>query len=276
VPPTRRKVPALLGGLVLITAVLVATAVSAPRSAPQTRAVAARGCLGYCKHPTNAAKVFRWGGPAWDQEFVSRPFSSHWKSNHRRAVGQQHGMLTIQAGRHTGTIKVWPDNQSARTGRWEARIRAYDSGSGNRYHVTWELVPAHGDDRCGANAIVLAKYRPGDRRVTGSVRTPPGTSFTYSRARDLRDRAWHTYAVEITKRHVSWFVDTQVVRTEKRPAALSGVRYRPQLVMQAEHGATMRQSWMQSDWVRYYTLHRPDARSIKAPPMHRAAYLHGC
>ena len=276
-PPTHRKVPALLGGLVLITAVLVATAISAPRTAPQTRPVFVRSCLGYCKHPTNAGKVFRWGHEAWRQEFETGPFSSHWKSNHRRSIGQQKGMLTIQAGRHSGTISVWPDNHAARVGRWEARIRAYErAGSGTRYRFTWELVPARGGDRCGANAIVLASYVPGHQRVQGHVRTLPGQSFTFSRARDLRNRAWHTYAVEITKQHISWFVDTQVVRTERRPAARSGIRYRPELVMQAKHGATMRPSWMQADWVRYYTLQRPDARSIKAPPMHKTSYSHGC
>ena len=173
-PPTQRKLPGLLGGLVLITAVLVATAFSVPHRAPQTRPVFVKSCLGYCKHPTNAGKVFRWGHEAWRQEFEVGHLGSHWKSNHRRAVGQQMGMLTIRAGRHSGTIKVWPDNQAARVGRWEARIRPYErSRSGARYQFTWELVPAHGDDRCGANAIVLARYKPGDRRVTGSVRTLP-------------------------------------------------------------------------------------------------------
>jgi hypothetical protein len=234
-------------------------------------------CIGYCKHPTNAAKVFRWGREAWRQEFESGPFSSHWKSNHRRAIGQQKGMLTIQAGRHSGTVRVWPDNHAARTGRWEARVRAYErSGSGTRYRFTWELVPAHSGDRCGANAVVLASYTPGDRRVHGHVRTLPDNSFGFSRARDLRNRAWHTYAVEITKRHISWFVDTKVMRTETRPAALSGVRYRPQLVMQAKRHATMRPSWMQADWVRYYTLERPNARSIRAPKMERHTYRGGC
>jgi len=186
-------------------------------------------------------------------------------------------MLTVRAGRHAGTIKVWPDHHAARTGRWEARIRPFErSRSGVRYQLTWELVPASGRDRCGANAIVLARYQPGDRRVTGSVRTLPNNSFTYSRARDLRNRAWHTYAVEITKRHISWFVDTQVVRTETRPAALSGIRYRPQFVLQAAPGKRMRPTWLQADWVRYYTLQRHDARSIAAPKMHKAAYLHGC
>ncbi len=274
-PPTHRKVPALLGGLLLVTAVLVATAVSTPRSAPATRPVAARGCLGYCTHPTNAGKVFRWGYAHWDQEFVT-PLS-HWRSNRHHALSLRHGMLTIWAGRHSGTVKAWPTNQAARTGRWEARVRAVNrGGSGSRYHLTWELVPAGGDDRCGANAIVMAKYKAGDRRVTGSVRTLPHTSFTYSRARDLRSRAWHTYAVEITKRHISWFVDTRVVRTERRPAARSGLRYRPQLVLQARHGKPMRAAWIQADWLRYYTLQRHNARSIKAPKMHKTTYLHGC
>jgi hypothetical protein len=46
--------------------------------------------------------------------------------------------------------------------------------------------------------------------------------------------------------------------------------------MQAVPEATMRPSWFQADWVRYYTLQRHNAKSIKAPRMHKAAYLHGC
>ena len=277
VPPTHRKLPGLLGGLVLIAAALVSTVVSAPRGELHARPAFVRSCIGYCKSPTNAGKVFRWGREAWRQEFETGPFSRHWKSDHPRAIGQQKGMLTIEAGKHSGTISVWPDNQAATTGRWEARVRAYErSRSGTRYRFTWELVPSNRDVSCGANAIVLATYVPGQRRVRGHVRTLPDNSFAYSRVRDLRNRAWHTYAVEITKRHISWFVDTRVMRTETRPAALSGVRYRPQFVMQATHGKRMRPSWMQADWVRYYTLQRHNARSISAPRMERNTYSHGC
>jgi hypothetical protein len=259
-----------------MAAALVATVLQSPQH-PQTRPAFANGCVGYCSHPTNAAKVFRWGSAAWDQEFVSGSFHRHWKSNHPRLVGQQTGMLTIKAGRHTGSIAVWPDNQAATVGRWEARVRANEqSGSGTRYRFVWELVPANRDASCGANAVVLASYTPGDHRVHGHVRTLPDNSFAYSRARDLRNRAWHTYAVEITKSHISWFVDTQVVRTETRPAALSGVKYRPQFVMRAEPHHRMRPSWLQSDWMRYYTLNRRSAKSISAPLMHRSTFRHGC
>ena len=107
-------------------------------------------------------------------------------------------------------------------------IRAYErSGPGRATSSPGSSSPRNGDDRCGANAIVLAKYMPGRQRVTGSVRTLPRNSFTYSRARDLRNRAWHTYAVEITKRHISWFVDTRVVRTETRAGGALRRPYRP-------------------------------------------------
>jgi hypothetical protein len=277
VPPTHHRLPGLLGGLVLLASALVATVISAPQGALQARPAFVSTCLGYCKHPTNAGKVFRWGHEAWRQEFETGPFSRHWRSNHPRQIGQQKGMLTIESGRHSGTIAVWPDNQAATTGRWEARVRPYErSGSGTRYRFVWELVPAGRNTRCGANEIVLATYVPGDKRVHGHVRTLADNSFTFSRSRDLRNRAWHTYAVEITKRHISWFVDTQVVRTEKRPAALAGVKYRPQFMMKATPHRTMRPSWLQADWVRYYTLQRHNARSISAPPMHRMTYPGGC
>ncbi len=102
--------------------------------------------------------------------------------------------------------------------------------------------------------LVLASYSPGDHRVRGHVRTLPDRSFDYSRVRDLRNRAWHTYAVEITRHHISWFVDTQVVRTETRPAALSGVKYRPQFVMRAEPrsgcaGESRRPGLVRTTWV---------------------------
>lgn len=275
-PPQHRKLPALLGGLILMSAALVASLLTGPAQL-HARPSFVRSCIGYCKHPTNAAKVFRWGSPSWDQEFESGPFSRHWKSNHPRMIGQRKGMLTVVAGQHTRSIAVWPDNQAARVGRWEARVRSREqSGSGKRFRYIWELVPVDGNSHCGASDIVLASYVPGDRRVRGHVRTLPDNSFGYSRARDLRDRAWHTYAVEITAHRISWFVDTQVVRTETRPAALSGVKYRPQFVMKGQRGVQMRPSWLQSDWVRYYTLARRDAKSTAAPMMQRTTFTHGC
>ncbi|MBO0845661.1 MAG: family 16 glycosylhydrolase [Nocardioides sp.] len=275
--PLPRKLLATLTGLTLVGSAWAAAALSGPAESPQVRPAFASTCIGYCRHPTNAAKVFRWGNEAWDQEFETGSLVRNWKSNHPRRVGQQQGMLTLDATRHRGTIRTWPGNQAARYGRWEARVRAREFNTrGRHYLYTWELVPAGGNARCGRNRIILGSYRPGDRRARGTVNTLPDHSFTFSRRRDLRSRAWHTYAIEITRHRISWFVDTRVVRTERRSAALSGVKYRPEFVMKAVRGARMRRSYMQMDWVRYYTLRRPDARSIAARRMHRSTISRRC
>jgi hypothetical protein len=40
--------------------------------------------------------------------------------------------------------------------------------------------------------------------------------------------------------------------------------------------ARMNESWLQMDWVRYYTLARPNALPITAPPAEETTYDGGC
>lgn len=273
---TCQRASAFLCGLALTTALLASVGFSSPQRPLDTTPAFASTCIGYCKHPTNAAKVFLWGTESWRQEFETGELSKHWLSSDPDAIGQQHGMLTIQAASDSGTITVHPDDQSGTEGRWEARVRAFEQArDGEQYRFTWQLVPVLAD-ACGTQAITLATYVPGDARVRGSVRTLPDHAFTFSRKRDLRSRAWHTYAVEITATRISWFVDTTVMRTERRPEALSGLEYRPQFVMEAVPDTVMRPSWMQVDWVRAYTLDRPNAQPIDAPRMHDTTLTPAC
>lgn len=266
----------MLSGLTLAGAALVAGSLSAPEPSLDAVPVFADSCIGYCQYPTNAAKVFRWGLEDWRQEFETEPFSTHWQSDHPEAIGQQNGMLTIQAASDSGTVKVWPDDQSAVYGRWEARVRAFEkSDEGEPYRFTWQLVPVDGDS-CGANTIVLATYVPGDARVSGAVRTLPDHAFTYSRKRDLRSRAWHTYAVEVTSDHISWFVDTKVIRTERRSAARTGATYNARFRLVGSPGHKMIPGRMQMDWVRYYTLDRPNAKPITAPQLTERTFAGAC
>jgi hypothetical protein len=283
-PHALRRLSSRAVGAVLAAGALAAAALAAPHAAPPSAAPLSpvgfvSTCIGYCQYPTNAAAVFKWGTIDWRQEFETGTLGSNWKTNGVGAIGQQHGMLTIQAGSSPDTVQVWPDDSAAtaRTGRWEGRIRAYErSSSGTQYRFVWELVPTSGDDSCGTNRVVLASWVPGAQRARGSVNTLPSYSFTFARQRDLRSRAWHTYAVEVTADHISWFVDTKVMRTERRPEALAGVTYRPELVMQAVPDATMRPSWFQADWVRYYSMKRPNAKSIDAPEMDQTTSTPTC
>ena len=237
-------------------------------------------CIGYCKHPTNAGKVFRWGLEYWEEEAEKAHLDHTWKSNHPGLVNNQYGMLTITAKPTTRVVRTHPVGLEKATGRWEARVRAVELTSGHRtFSFNWELVPvgAKAKHHCGAQDIVMASYRPGDSKVVrGAVRSLDHNAFTFSRKMDLRSRAWHTYAVEVSKTHVSWFVDTKVVRTEKRDAALSGVTFKPRFRIVGAPYKKMNLSRMQMDWVRYYDLHRPNAKSIAAPQMTKGTYPKAC
>ena len=217
-------------------------------------------------NPTNAAAVFKWGNYAWGDEFHSPSPRAGWEINKPDKVANQNGMLTLESARR-GTVKALASDQAAKYGRWEARVRARRySFHRTPYRAIWELVPVR-KYKCGTKSIVLSDYVPGDATATGAVRTRPVNEFAFGIDLDLGKDVFHTYAVEVTKDHISWFVDTEVIRTERRPEALSGVKLQPRFRLQAVKGEKMDHGRMQMDWARYYTLARPNQKSIEAPQM---------
>jgi len=129
---------------------------------------------------------------------------------------------------------------------------------------------------CGGGGLVLSDYALNGRRARVHVRNLPRHDFTTAKRMALRDNEFHTFAVEVTRHHISWFVDTKVIRTEKRPEARTGAAYNVRFRLQAARGKAMRQGRMQMDWVRYYTLERKNAKSIKAPALHHTSYAGAC
>lgn len=267
--PLGRLVTSLLSLSLLASLFAVAT-LSSPQAAKSptvTDQYELVSCIGYCSYPRNAGKVFRWGREKWRDEFETGAFPRTWKANHPRLIGMQHGMFTIKAPSTVQKVVTWRETHRAAYGRWEARVRAVELGAGRQFKFTWQLVPAN-PNTCTDNKIVLASYTPGDRLVRGMVQNAhTGKRFVFAKPLDLRSRAWHAYAVEVTKTHISWFVDTRVVRTERRPAALSGTKWKPEFVIESTARSHNRSSWLQMDWVRHYTLDRPNAKSINAPRM---------
>ena len=274
-----RFVP-FIGLLLSVAIALVATAGpdSSPGDGPRAgSAPSATGLqLAAARYPTNAAKIFGWGNATWKDEFV-RPFStSTWRANHPSLVRDQHGMLTLDSTPTSGDVVAAANGAGTRYGRWEARVRTRSyKGSGTAYRAVWELRPTSGGEHCGARGIELSDYRIGAATATMHVRNTPDTDFTASRALPL-DNTFHTYAVEVTPDHVSWFVDTRVVMTERRPAALSGAVFSPRFRLVATPGTTMRRGRMQMDWVRYYTLQRKNAHSIVAPAASQGTFGDAC
>jgi hypothetical protein len=226
-------------------------------------------------YPTNAAKIFRWGNAQWVDEFVD-PLKSSWSVNRKSQVRNQHGMLTVEAPATGGDTVAKLTGHGRQYGRWEARVRGRNYGtSGSPFHAVWQLSPTR-DYHCGARNIVLSDYPLGTNQTTMHVRNLPNRDYTVSKTMDLYNNQFHTYAIEVTPDHISWFVDTKVIRTERRSTARTGATYDPVFRLVAKPGAKMIQGRMQMDWVRYYTLDRPNAQPITAPELTESTYADAC
>ena len=223
--------------------------------------------------PTNAGKIFRWGNAQFHDEFVT-PLQSMWLVNKPGTVRDQHGMLTLDAT--SGTVTATVQGHLHQYGRWEARVRAKQYSTGNTpYRVLWELVPS-GPEHCGARNIILSDYTLGTNRSTMHARNLPNVEYTAAKSLPLSDNEFHTYAVEVTRKRISWFVDAHVITSERRSAALSHVPFTVRFTMAARHGARMNQSRMQMDWLRYFDLARPNAQPITAPQATPGTYTSAC
>ena len=226
--------------------------------------------------PINAANTYGWGKYAWQDRFVG-PVADHWRIRGKGLVRNQHGMLTLNTARR-GTVSATLTKPGHRVGRWEIRLRsrAYEHGH-TPYKVRTELIPA-GDRKlhCGARTIALESYRPRHKLAWFTIHTLPNNEFVSHKGLNLGNDRWHTFAVEVTKRHIAWFVDAHVIANEHRSDALSGVPFTVRFTMRAVAGERMNQSRMQMDWLRYHTLRRPNTKSIKAPRPTRQTYADAC
>jgi hypothetical protein len=226
--------------------------------------------------PTNAGKVYRWGNAQWSDAFIG-PVKRMWSVNRPRQVNNQHGMLTINGTAAGGDVVATLTGHARRYGRWETRVRAEQyTNRHTPYRVVTELVPTSGGYHCGARSVVLESYALGTGRARMAMRTLPNRQFTYGKTLNLRPGPFHTYAVEVTPSHISWFVDAHVVMTERRSAARTGAMYALRFRLDAVPGARMNPGRMQMDWVRYYSLARKNARSIAAPSATEGRYAAAC
>ena len=92
----------------------------------------------------------------------------------------------------------------------------------------------------------------------------------------LTNNQFHTYAIEVTPDDWSWFVDTKVIRTERRPVPGPAPFTTHASDWWGSPGHRMIPGRMQMDWVRYYTLDRPNARPITAPQLTERTYAGAC
>jgi hypothetical protein len=263
-PPARRTLLRLLGVALVGVLVVGLGSRATGREAPG---------------PIHAGNTFGWyydGGLVYDETFVG-PLARRWKVEGRGRVQNQHGMLTLNTTRR-GSVSATLERPGRAYGRWEIRLRQrqYDHGR-TPYRVVTELVPATAAAiGCGERNIALNRFRMGGHKVGFYVRNKPTRQYEATIPRRLGQDQWHTYAVEVTPRRISWFVDAAVVRTERRDKALSGAEFQVRFSMKAVKGERMNRARMQMDWLRYWSLEAPNTKSTRAPRTVRTTYRHAC
>jgi hypothetical protein len=228
--------------------------------------------------PVHAGNTYGWYPAAWREEFVG-PLSPAWHKSGRGVVRTKNGMLTIGASGRS--VSATLDRAGRETGRWEIRWKAKQYGAARAaYTARAELIPA-GDrpQYCGARNIALNSYTFGQRRAKFYIHNLPDLAFRATKRPTYAGYGgdhWHTFAVEVTTNHISWFVDAHVVSTERRPEALSGVPLTVRFSLKAVRGKSMNAARMQMDWLRYWTLAKPNDKSINAPAPAEGRFAGAC
>ena len=199
-------------------------------------------------------------------------------------VSKQNGQLTLDTKRFYGagpgdfgTTRATLHGNAAAEGRWEARMRirgAYESG-GRAYGVLAELVPARAADYdCGRHNIEIARITPFSRRVRFGVRSP---RYRWSGATTASATPLHSayaVAVEVSRTHVTWFLDGRPVGSVTDRAAIPGMPMTLRLSLEGDGRKEMNQVSLVSDWQRGFPL-GSGSPTVSGHRLSRHA-AHGC
>lgn len=253
--------------------------------APSTSAEAAScgrpsGCNRY--ELIHAGSTYGWYPAAQRQEF-EKSGTGERRDGHRPPRAWSLAGQTDEWNERYGTLQTkqsvgdsfadW--NRSHRYGRWEVRFRSKTSRTrsepGSRdYQVKLELVPSGAPARrCTPQSILMAGYDPATAGRTATVGVSSSRGRLAAGARtvgplydvdqwkpqqNVHDAAWRVWAVEVTRTHVSWFLDGKVIRRENRSAAQIRKPLHLRLSLLSVPGGPMARVVTQIDWARYWPL----------------------
>lgn len=289
-PDVARRRGLRLGVLSVVAAVLVALALPVPSAVAKKGSCGrASGCNRY--ELIHAGATYDWYPAAIRHEFKTsagpRPPKVFSVAGSPSTWRDLHGTLLTEAT-HGNVVTDW--NQARARGRWEVRFRSR-SGSwrqpdGRPYAVKVELVPASAPSACAPRSIVMASYNQGGSRRVATVGVRNGAFRAaapvraagpiydvrkWNNAQSKKRGAWRVWAVEVTRNHISWFLDGRIVKRENRPAALLGQQLHLRISLLG--GAGMAPTATQLDWARYWSLKRTTKAKKKVRQLRRAPAL---
>lgn len=229
------------------------------------------------RQPGTASQRYSWFPSVFDfaweygESLSSAPargtrIAGHWRdfSDGSGRVSKHNGGLAIDSKRYAGagagdfgTTGATLHGNALTYGRWETslRIRNAFESSGRPYQVLAELVPARSAQRaCAARTITIASISPFSKRVRFGVRSRRHQwSGTASAAYTPLANAYNV-AVEVTPRHITWFLNNAPVASVTNTAAVPGVPMTLRLSLQGRGHAEMDQTGLVSDWQRGFPV----------------------
>lgn len=142
-----------------------------------------------------------------------------------------------------------------RRGRWEVRGVTTPGGGGQAHAVRYELVPlAQAHQLCGTAGIVIGESKGPGSPLRIGARAGDGT--TWGRTVGTVPSGPSSYAVQVTGKHLTWFVNGTPVATLRQSAALPTGPMALRVVMAGRHDTAMASTKSTVDWARTFSLKR--------------------
>ncbi|WP_322936897.1 hypothetical protein [Nocardioides bizhenqiangii] len=183
-----------------------------------------------------------------------------------------------------GTTTLTLEGKPARLGRWELRerVRMYnqpqfgDAPGGSPYAFVLELIPADpAAYDCGRHNITIARAPVGGTSV--QIGANAGTTRWSKTLTGYRRGATEgrLYAVQVTGRKISWFINGRVVASLGAAAAIPKIPMTVRMRMVGAGAKEMRKSCVLVDWLRNYDLAK-GVRHPRAPGLNKGSFGGDC
>jgi hypothetical protein len=242
-----------------------------------------------------ASSTYRWGPSLWDfgweqgESLTSRPQRGSdrrgWWLDAATGLGRvapHNGGLVLDSQRNWsgpgdfGTTTATLQGNARAYGRWEAKFRFKRSeiGAAN-YAARIELVPNSPNDyACGARNITVANVPLGGSTVGIGARNGARQWQATRQIAVPEDKAVD-FAIEVTRRHITWFYNGDPIGTVNNTAAVSDVPLTMRLSLVGDPNKEMNKTEFMSDWQRGWDLHTGSPVTNGAS-LRRSTFSGGC
>ncbi|WP_433507382.1 glycoside hydrolase family 16 protein [Pseudonocardia halophobica] len=243
--------------------------------------------------PETAAEKYGWGTPLPESDefgYTGAPDSAKWDTingcwaghngNGKRcgANSTVDGEKLIQKGSENGDTGWLASKLDQRYGRWEARVRSFNTGdSGKEYHpllIVWPESDSWPED---GEYDFLENQAPGEECANAFIHYPHPNMPVQQEFLEEEDcgaplSEWHNIAFEWTPDHVRGYVDGKewyTLEDGAGPGGRKNIQDMPSghLTIQFDnfHGGGMREANYEIDWVRMYSLDGAGQPAAGAP-----------